>query len=115
MPRDAAHRLPDADPPCLKVEFAKANRSQNSSSLVQGVGVGKSAEKVSPDPHFKNLQDVLDHPGTFWILVSTCYDLGHTHRDLGYYLGRIVGELGRGICLSTLLYSYVSAFIELLH
>lgn len=92
MPRDAAHRRRSTRRRSAMSQgrIRQSEPSQNS---------WKIPEKVSSDPHFKNLQDVLDHPGTFWILVSTCYDLGHTHRDLGYYLGRTVGELGRGICL----------------
>lgn len=36
------------------------------------------AEIVSMDPHFKNLPEITDHPGTFGILVSMYYDFGHT-------------------------------------
>jgi len=50
---------------------------------------------VCTDPHFKNLLEIVDHPGTFGILFSTYYALGHTYFNLTYSLGWIVWTLGR--------------------
>ena len=50
---------------------------------------------VCTDPHFENLPEIVDHPGTFGILFSTYYALGHTYFNLTYYLGWIVWTLGR--------------------
>ena len=44
------------------------------------------------DPHFKNRPEIVDHPGTFGILFSTYYALGHTYSNLTYYLGWIDKE-----------------------
>lgn len=46
------------------------------------------AEKVSTDTHFKNLAEIVDHPGKFGIFNSTHYDLEHS--TLRYYLIQIV-------------------------
>lgn len=53
------------------------------------------AEKVSLDPHFEKLTEILDHLDTCGTLISTYYELGHTNSHLGHYLVRIV-------CKSTL-------------
>ncbi len=33
-----------------------------------------------------DLPEIVDHPGTFGILFSTYYALGHTYSNLTYYL-----------------------------
>ncbi len=48
------------------------------------------AIRVCTDPHFKHRPEIVDHPGTFGILFSTYYALGHTYCNLTYYLGWIV-------------------------
>ncbi len=52
------------------------------------------AIRVCMDPHFKNRPEIVDHTGTFGILFSTYYALGHTYFNLTYYLGWIVWTLG---------------------
>ncbi len=52
------------------------------------------AIRVCTDPHFKNRPEIVDHLGTFGILFSTYYALGHTYCNLTYYLGWIVWTLG---------------------
>lgn len=59
-------------PPCLQVEFGDANRH------------------ITPPPSLA--QGVVK-------LISTYNDFGHTNANLGYYLGRIVGELGSSVGL----------------
>lgn len=56
-------------------------------------------EKVSTFAHFENLPEIVHHPGTFGILISTNYNSEHTTSDLVYYLGWILGELGCSIIL----------------
>ncbi len=45
---------------------------------------------VCTDPNYRNLPEIVDHPGTFGILFSTYYALGHTYCNIIYYLGWIV-------------------------
>lgn len=64
--------------------------------LLRAVSCGeKLAERVSTDPHFENLPELVDHPRTSGILISTRYDLGCTNSNLRHYLGQIGDELGR--------------------
>lgn len=48
------------------------------------------ADKVATDPQIKNLPEIVDHAGTFVILVSSYYTftthLKHIYSNLGYYL-----------------------------
>ncbi len=46
---------------------------------------------VCTDPNFKKkIPEIVDYPGTFGILFSTYYALGHTYFNIIYYLGWIV-------------------------
>lgn len=57
------------------------------------------AEKVSADPHVKNLPDIVDPLDTAGILISAHYNLRHANFHLGCCLGWIVGELGCSVSL----------------
>lgn len=45
------------------------------------------------DPHV-NLPEIVDHPGTFDIVLSTYYALGHTYSILAYYFWMDCMDIG---------------------
>lgn len=44
--------------------------------------------------HFENLPDIIDHPGTFDILLLRYFALGHNYFNLTYYLDGAHWEAG---------------------